>query len=111
MHMGPFTHVDVIRRFNHADVRQSPEPPPEDPNKSGNIDIFLLVRCTTSTVTQREQEDALIRLWFIWPEVKMIGKFLRDNFPPANPSFGTESIQAAGSRVEQLKVIGTLKKG
>jgi hypothetical protein len=47
----------------------------------------------------------------MWPKVEMIGKFLTDHFPPANSSLGTDSTQAAGNRVEELKIMKTLKKG
>src|SRR6202023_79906 len=51
------------------------------------------------------------RLRLIRSEVGMIREFLTDNFPPSNAGLGTDSIQAAGSRVEQLKIMGTANMG
>ena len=69
------------------------------------------MRRAAAAITQGHQKDALMGLRFIWPEVKMIGKFVTDHFPPANSSVGTDSIQVVGRRVEELKIIRTLKKG
>jgi hypothetical protein len=41
----------------------------------------------------------------------MMRKFLTDHFPPANPSLGTDGIEPVARRVEELKIMGTLKKG
>src|SRR5271166_992534 len=98
MHMRPLAHVDVVRRLNHAEIGQAPQPPPQDPNKPGNIDFFLLVRSAAAAVTQRDKKNALIGLWFIWPEVKMMGKFLTDHFSPANSRLGTDGIHPAGEQ-------------
>jgi hypothetical protein len=66
---------------------------------------------TAAAVTQRDQEQALSRLWLIWPKVKVIRKLLTDQCSPPDPTFGTDRIQAAGSRVEQLKIMGTANMG
>ena len=65
MHMGPVTQIYVIGGFNHPQIGQSAQAPTQDPNKPGNIDIFLLVRRAAAAITQRDQEDALIRFWLI----------------------------------------------
>ena len=111
MNTSPFAYIDVVRRLNHAEIGQAPEPPTQDSNKCRNIDFFLLVRCAAAAVTQRDQENALIRFRVIRSEVKMIREFLTDQLPPSNPGLGIDGIQPAGIRVEQLKIKGTSKKG
>jgi hypothetical protein len=69
------------------------------------------VRRAATAVTQCDEKDALTGFTVSWPEVKVIRKALTDHFPPANSSFGTDGIQPVWSRVEQLTIIGTLKKG
>ena len=111
MHMRPLAHVDVVRWLYHPQIRQPPEPPTQPLDEPTNIDFFLLVRRAAAAVTQREQEDALIRLGLMWPEVKMIREFFTDHFPPSNPSPGTHRAHPTGIIVEQLQMMGTLKKG
>ena len=83
MNTSPFADVDIIRWLYHPQIRQAPQSPTQDPNKPGDIDIFLLVRRAAAAVAQRDQEDALIGLWFIWPEVKMIRELLDRPTPPS----------------------------
>jgi hypothetical protein len=111
MHVGSFAHIGIIRRFKHPEIRQPSKATTEDPNKLSYGDIFRLMGSATSTVAQRHQEQALSRLWLIWPQLEMGRKFLTDQLPPSDPTFGTDRIQPARIRIEQLKIVEPLMKG
>src|SRR6266851_3723640 len=106
MNTCPFADIRIKRRLDHANIGQSPKTTTKDPDEPRNIDIFLLVRRATATVTQRRQKDALSRLWLIRSQLKLGRKFLTDHLTPSNPGPGTHRIQPTRITVDQLKIIG-----
>src|ERR1700730_10030431 len=82
MHVGSFAHIGIIRRFNHPQIRQPSKATTEDTNKLSYGDIFRLMRRSAAAVTQRRQEYGLFGLWFIWPQLEMGRKLLKDQLYP-----------------------------
>jgi hypothetical protein len=101
--MRSWTHVDVIRWFEHSEVGQSTQAATQDSNELGNIDILLQVRRATPAITQGDQEHGLIRFRFISPQVKVIGKFLAEQLPPSDSCLRVGCAEILRIKIDQLK--------